>query len=415
MEYNDKKIIYFFSIILLFFNYSVVLNIIFLLIITLISIFTPLKNNLLIFIFLIPFGSLLVIDGVGSIYRVIQLIIIIKYLIMIINRKSELKFTFFQYLIITVLFLYSIFEVFIYHNIIGFTVLINVLIMAMHNELHDRNQLLNNVYTCFLYSVISGIVYGLVHQNFMDRWVEGIGYIKQFNGTYEPNFMALYINIGIIIILTNKYSTLKKIIGLLVLYFGLIITFSLSGMILNLISVISIFFLYSLEKKYLLRNIKYVFIYSLPALFISFFVVNTDLFYPVKRRVLNTISNLIIGNYSKATSSRTDLANLYIHEWNQLSIVSKTFGMAHFSFYNFLKSKTTLSFLQYSHNSYLDMLFTFGVIWTVIIAILIVSNTFIEYIRDKDVTLFTIRVCVLIAAFNLSAFTSKVFYFWFII
>lgn len=116
-------------------------------------------------------------------------------------------------------------------------------------EIQDINEELKNIFIHILTAVMTAVIYGIFRGNFLFEKTGSLE-VYRFSGTYEPNFMGMYINMAIIIILfapkikkAIRYSLLAFLIGML----GM--TLSMSGI--AICTFILIFYIFSQKTDFL--------------------------------------------------------------------------------------------------------------------------------------------------------------------
>lgn len=412
---NNEKRFLLSMILLILYNFNFLLN--FLIVGIIIFLFWEfsIEDDLILYIAFIPWERVIFLPKLGSVFRIFQIIILFKIFYLVCFKNLKIKFKVYQLVIILGCLFYSILEVVLYKQFIGITLVLNLIILSFFNIIKNDN-FIEKIYNNYVLSVIIAIFYGLIHLKFIKSWVSNLGYIYRFSGVYEPNYMAFYINLAIIIVITFGYKNnkKKKIYCLFLLYLGLALTCSMSGILINL----GIMFIYIIFK-YRHCNIKRFIVMTSKILIVSVILVtsiaNIELLKPIKIRIVNTIENVLQGNINEATSDRSDVVEKYFLIFEQETIEEKMFGNANFSSYNYAKKNDISNIVHYSHNTYIDILFTFGLITGIILLLSIFIKMICNWIKNKNITMLLIRICVLTSIFGVSAFTSRVFYFWFFI
>lgn len=194
----------------------------------------------------------------GSLSRLLMVIIFLKLLYLIVKdklkpgKKEIIIFSFIGFQIVFSMLIGT----FSFGDII---IAVNILLFLMFSIVGKKEkELFENTLKKLLIYIVAGvfiaIIYGLLKFNFLYEET-GTLQVYRFSGTYEPNFMGMYINMAIIIILfserLNKYI---KALALVVLVGTLGMTLSVTGVIVACI----IFFMYIMKKGEFLKRTGYI-------------------------------------------------------------------------------------------------------------------------------------------------------------
>ena len=320
----------------------------------------------------------------------------------------------------------------LYVNICFFIILSNYFSWREQNV----NRLYYEVLETILYGVSLSIIYGLLVGNFMTE--PRMGYIvKRFNGTMDPNFLAFYINIAFIILLfqkkkwkLNKKLMLKDIIICFILLLGLLLTKSVTGILINIVSMV--IFTILRYKNIIVGTIKKHKKVSL--IIIIFLTTCTFLFvyYEVKKNYNNVsynengdvvannrIADIILSiktmNIDRLTSHKTNDWKIYWDDIVGSSVLKLLFG--HGMYPTYIYSPYFNKEVE-SHNTYLDLTQCYGVVGFVIIMSYIIykiKNNIFLCQRIDDKTLKYLRIMILVYGIELSIYTGRIFWLTFII
>lgn len=341
-------------------------------------------------------------------HQLVQYAFTVKLMLFLFHDKiKDIKLE--DILILAYLFIYAVFSLVLTHYSGAFWIAINscmiiLIFRARYKEYSDEKK--STLFAVYIFSVLIALLWGIVH---------GIYDNGRFSGVYEPNFMSFYINISIALLFFVNWIRIFKVIILLVLYIALFATESLGGIITN-VTIILILLLLSLKgirhKK--MQTLVFIFFIAITTVLI---VGNLRLierapeFYSVFQRIIDSYNNILIGDYSHATTRRTDLWAYYLSIFQIIPLYNQIFGT--FSLRP-QDSIWTMEALNYSHNSYIDILFGFGIIGLIILSIYNLS-TIKNYIISNDKVILAVKLAVLVQMFSLSGFSSKPFLFWFFI
>lgn len=406
------------------------------------------------FLFFTFNDEILVLDFLkGSISRIIIIIIILKSLIYIFKRKLWPKD---WHIKILVFFGFSVLmglnnfgEIFVL-----LTNIISIVLLSISIKLNNKNEIdkfIEQMCIVIVTSVLCGIIYGLCFGNFL-IYEQDNEIIYRFKGSFEPNFMAMYINLGIMALLTIK-DMFKNWSVYLVLSFminGLLLTLSVTGLGIFFINGIFYFIYNKKEWRVILKGIMCVFIitlifYSTTRLIINEKVSNRNVLQNIEQKIdsqnsigkkskkvlndykedgLNDRSKRIInqaknGKIDDLTSGRTALAKTFMNASFNRPIINILFGN------NPVNKRLYSDFFGrncYSHNSFIDILYNFGVIgfFVVIFAIIkrLKNNIFLNINISKSKyskNLFLFRIMLLINSLALTMYSSRIFLIYFLL
>ncbi|KRF60811.1 hypothetical protein ASG99_07695 [Bacillus sp. Soil768D1] len=404
-----------FAIGLLLISFNNKLDILIISLIVICYFFLNLKNNFYMYIFLMPFDEILVIPMLGSIYRLLQLIIIFKFCYLTLKQRLDIKFNIVDIFLLLFLTGYIFCSIIIYRDINVLGLIINILIVIMLKQSISQNFVyhLTKIFKLFIFSTLIAIFWGLIHQNFIlggDQFIS----MMRFSGTQEPNVMALYINISILFLLYLKWELKKKAPLFILLYIGLFLTVSMSGFMLNSI-IICLFFLLNKNTFVNIKaSIKYFFILLLFILSIIILKDHLSVLDIPLARLQEKINYVLEGNLNSATTGRTELSNRYFNEYKQLDVHQKILGIFTFNNNNIL-TYFKLNKMNVSHNTYIDMLFSFGILGMIVFFGYVFRTICLNIKTEYFKCLLILKIVLIVSGFTLSMFSSRYFYVWMIL
>ena len=470
---EEKKIfLYILFPLLLLYNFNEYVNTGICIYVIVLSVLLNVENLFYLFISLFFFDDILIYEPLGgSITRIVMFFAIIKLTYYLIKHINQLKIKKSDICII-VFFVVSNFIGYIVSgfNLEGITILLNVVCFIFFSIYfrtgYNENDLFEKILKLILISVLMACFYGLLHLNFMKELTSEMT-ILRFNGTYEPNFMCFYINLAFISFLSLKSkfnNKLYDLIGILLITFAGL-TISITGiLILSIILITYIFWnkksikktsLY-LGKLIVIALLIFSFVQITPKLLNNLKIVKEDKIAQneeapkiennqelipqndqeesntsineneedsitvedsgVKGRFTELISFIKRGDLDKLTSGRLPLAKEFISKSFNRPIMQVFFGNGPTTkelFTNFFFKK------NYSHNSYLDLLYNFGLIGVVVIItyISIKSNQFLtnyNVLKEYNKWLKLIKIVILIYGLSLSLYTKRMVLLFFI-
>lgn len=443
-------------------------------------------NMLFIYLFLSFFDEVLQLDCLGgSISRIIMVAIGIRLSINVLKNKlkpdrNEIG--------IGLFFLVSfIVGIITYRNIntevliILFNIFIFIL-FSMNIKLKTKEEVekfIEKLLFTIVIAVLNSVIYGLISNSFMQE-LDGENIIYRFKGTYEPNFMSMFINLGIIstLALKNKKSD-KKIPYLLssILIIANILTVSMTGLLAMCVVLFSHIVINRKNFKEELKDIAIIAVITISLFSIiqvsqnlikNYYQSLTDpneesviikenaepepseiqkqeikieneTLIVQEQEVIKDFSNenknsessnlikrldflkeiLIKGDLGRFTSGRIPLMVTFMNASFNRPIGNILFG-------NDAATKKVFSDYfytdKYSHNSYMDVLYNFGIIGFVIVIIYIFKKVHNNiYLKNSLVdnkyrgTIKLIRIMLLIYAFALSLYTKRMFLIFFLL
>lgn len=416
------------------------------------------ENLLYIYLFLSFFDEVLILDIIkGSVSRIIMVLIFIKLLINIIKNKilpNKIQLSLILFFLIA--FVIELFNN--TFNIEAVSVLANIYIfilfsMAIKLSKDEKDKFIEKLFFTIVFAIIESIAYGFINNNFL---VNVVDYEKQtkiyrFNGTYEPNFMCMYINLGILSLLAikNKFNKYIFYIFMAVMINFAILTASITG-IATLIVSIFIYIIINFKRKSLNYINAVIIIIFLIILFLGLkFVINemnsttnsqinTEINTSdnkevevdkqelennisdnsLAKRITKIINQVKEGKLDDVTSGRIPLAKTFVKSSFNRPILNILFGngITNKKLYNDFFRRNC-----YSHNSYLDFLYNFGIIGFILGTAYMIYKTFKNVFLNfsmKDTkyasNIRIIRIMLLIYALSLTLYTKRMFLIFFL-
>ncbi|MBR4162352.1 MAG: hypothetical protein IKR11_02450 [Solobacterium sp.] len=262
------------------------------------------------------------------------------------------------------------------------------------------------------------VLYGFLHNNYLNE-NRGDRFILRFNGAYEPNYTALFCNLGIL----ASFSYRKKMgyfwsaYLILINLIGLLLTRSTTGLG---VFVILLFIITIRNINYIKRNLKiflkgqdrfntlinaFIFVLILLELAAIVFIFEYKTGF-ISGKLLMIIERVRSGNISSASSGRLPIIRAFLKSLNEENILIKLFGNAPQSLKVYSKY---FADYKYAHNTYIDLIYSFGYIGGSVIFLLSVFKTVKGYFLNKkfkrkerkEFLLFS-RLIIFISGFMLS-------------
>jgi len=354
-----------------------------------------------------------------------MLVIIIKN--KIIPNKYQIglmSFFLISFFIGIILVGFNINALFILFNIVVFVCFSMIL---KPKDTDEVNSFIDRLCITIIVAVSNSILYGAMNHKFLTE-ASGENIIQRFQGTYEPNFMSMYINLAILSVLTIKDRFPKKILAyLLILVFvcAIVATASVTGIIV-LVSSVILYFIFQ-EKNWKEKVIDLLLIIGLiTVVFLGIKLVKTiepeekEQFDSGLETRVDHLNDLVEnGEFDQLTSGRIPLFKTFLSKSFDRPAISILFGN------DATTKKIYCNFFgreRYSHNSYIDCLYNFGIIGFLLIIGFIGHRTIKNIYLNCDITeskyaknIKIIRIMLLIYALALSLYTKRMFLVFFLL
>ncbi len=422
---KDWNFIVILSITVLLFGYNDYINILLLAVMIVVISKLNVEKLLLSYIYLYFFEEVLCLNNLyGLTIIIIYPIIAIKLIYNIIKNKYNI------YDKETIIFIFFAFitAISLITNTISKATLIidmNVTILLMFSTIirnsyskDEIRKLLEKIFLVIIFATINSILYGLIHNGFMYEERDQKITIR-FTGTYEPNYTAVYLNIAIvsIIYLWNKFKPKISALILAIFIIALIFTKSTTGLIcfiiiLMLLALKNLTYIKQKAKEILKgKNKKVIISIFIIALLILMII---EMHYRIFTDKLLIVFNKIrSGDLNAATSGRLLIAQSFIEDMEKEGIVNKIFGNGPQSlkvYSNYFHE------FKYAHNIYVDLIYSFGIIGSIIVITYIFIKTKksvflgmeITDKKYKDLLLFS-KLVLLISGLTLSLHCEIIF------
>ena len=253
-------------------------------------------------------------------------------------------------------------------------IFMNVLIILMFSitlkQEYSAQEIFETMVKTLLISTTLIIVYGFARFRFYNEARDGIR-IPRFMGTYEPNYTAVYMNMGILSALHLKKELGKPLANALLLihFAALVLTQSTTG-------IVTLFVVLFFEiLRYFIRLFR-TFHASLmnkgeqerritTALYGSLFLILIVSAFGglyaagLMNKIIGVVGKIFSGNFDSATSGRIPIMRSFLRNFFYKGNINVFFGNGPqaFKIYTGYFKK-----FMYSHNTYVDLLYSFGLI-----------------------------------------------------
>lgn len=368
----------------------------------------------------------------GTLMRILLAVAMFKLILEILKKKPKINKT------NIVIFLFMIFfyvtSIVRYNSILDTTavffkimlILLFKIVLGEYSE-ERKDEFVRKILDTIIMGVLMSVVYGFITNNYYNE--ERNEFItRRFNGTKDPNFLAFYINLAMAVLLVKPKEELiskKNIIIMSVLIIALALTKSVTGIIINIISIIFIILIKNKEKIrcYIKKNkLKTIFsitiliciigviLYGIIAKNSSKTHINENGTEIGDNRVAEIIIALKNKDIDRATSRKTLMWKIYVTDFiENTNIYEKLFGRGIniVTLYNDYFSQETSA-----HCTYIDIINSYGIVGGMIIYAYIfikTKNNIILERKSKVKEIKMLRILMLIYAVELSIYTHKLF------
>ena len=376
----------------------------------------------------------------GSINRLVTIIGILRIIYCFFKDKVKIKKI---YLLITIfLSFFLVYSLYINRGYFKENILLysNIMIFVLYGnylssyKFYKKKRVVNELLETIVCGVFGSILYGFIFWNF--DLEQRAGFTNwRFNGTNDPNFLAYYINLAIIIQMFRKKIIEKKdkimnIVINVLLVVGLILTKSITGIFINIISFIALLLIKNKEvvKNYICANKRKVIL----ACTLLVVLIGLGTFIVIKKNInevytdnsgkivaKNRIADIILsvkqGDVDRLTSQKTRDWRLFLDDYYNSDFTVLLFGksMQPINLYSPYWGREVAS-----HSTYIDFLCCFGmlgmafILWYLLYKIkysLIMSSCI-----SNDAYKF-IRIILLVYGLELGIYTNRIFLLMFIL
>ncbi len=316
---------------------------------------TSFKTNLLLYIVMMPWETQLL-TPLGTFFRTAMVIIFLKWLYLVAIQKRSLAVHFqhrFEIAIFIMLGVYALLAIGYFQNLTTLYIIFSIIIFLLFRSNNPDYENLAKYYILF---TVFGVIWGLWNNNFMFSEVDG-ELANRFSGTYEPNFMSIYINLAIVFCLYNwrKFNKIFLVTALAVLYSGLLLTMSTTGTFVN-VAMLGMSFCYYIYQQptfstKLIKSVVTVLVLVM-TLGIAYQIPTV---YLLTKRIELKVEAFMSGDTSEATTGRSDITEEYSVNRDQENTRVKVFGSAH------PEPRLYYDQRKDTHNSYFDLEITYGI------------------------------------------------------
>lgn len=370
----------------------------------------PLKPAFLMFVFYLPWEYVTNFSfGLTSIL-LMQILMVFKIFIQgeglfrsknLLQRKSlNLQIVLLVYIAIMALV-----SVALYQNFTGIGYIFKVLITFYLISLLYDEQLVSNAVQSILHvlmiSSLVATVYGFFHETGVERWLAEMGgYVTQFYGTLGTTRMALFFLVGMAYFLYYANNIIVRYAGLVLFTILILMTVSLTAIILYV--VVILIYMFSLGK--LRKTLLYLLL--VVALAGATFPIWSSSSYvqPIMYRMTYSMDSYEQGDVNAAVSGREYLMDNYSNALKKGNPATVFLGNAR-------SAMSVTGINTNTHNTYIDILFWFGILGLVLLVIYQIKRFRIIWKQSYFFPLLTIKAIFLLGAAAVSIMSATYFVF----
>lgn len=290
--------------------------------------------------------------------------------------------------------------------------------------IHRRNGLATIVKRVLVFMCISGAIYGVLFMNVAgvnDIQATLIQYGSRYSGTTsDPNYMAFFYCIAMVFALFDKgiHAMLKRAI-VIALAIAIILTASLTALI-TVVCALIMYIVAAQEVKIKVKIVNVMLILAISGLFIVF-IMNQSIDIPLlnllRSRILERMEFLINGDTYMMTSGRTEYSRQYIDYLFSQNLVRVIFGG--YQYNSMALVGEAIDEIRFaSHNTYVDVLMTTGIIGFAVFMYIILRNIICPFKRwlitrdSNELGNIAYEIVVVIFIAGLSVFPSTSYMFF---
>ena len=372
-------------------------------------IIAPLGASFLMFVFYLLWEYETTFSFGVTVVLIMQLLMVAKILMMgklqikCINRVQNRTNTLQTILLIYVLVM-GVASLALTGNMTGigmaFKAIITFYVISYLKDDESYIKVLKAIFHALFFSTIIATIYGFFHDTALERWVSGLGEVSQLYGTLGTTSMGFFYIISMAYFLYFVESKIIRYAGIAVFSLLTFMTVSLTAVALYLV-VIALYF-FSLGK--IRKTITY-FVIGIFALFITFPIWSRlDVVEPILLRATFATEAYEQGDANLALSGREDLGTSYMKKFENSNTFAKLFGNAD-------EAVSVVGAEKVAHNTYIDILFYFGIFGLVLFALYHFRRFTLIVKKPYFYPLLTMKAVLLLGAFTVSIMSATYFFF----
>lgn len=326
----------------------------------------------------------------------------VVYLVKVLIARLALKFSLLEFFVLLYLVGIGLFGFLNTGSTTGISFVIYFLIACQVRHLYFKSAdtrcvFLRTMLFSITISVCIATIYGFANGTSHLRHIAGLGYSNQMSGTLGTTRFAMYLCLALLYPLYCVENRKWKFALAGLLSTGVIATISLSSF-----AVLGIVWAYYFVAKG--GKIKTLLLISLGAVVLEMGgtllwnrISTIPLFRPLAMRVEFSLDKWKVGDLDSATSGRSILLDSYLGEYANADLSTQLFG----------KYSVKMEGMNFSHNSYIDMLNCLGLSGLVLILALQLKRIRDNLRYPERDLLLSMKIIVLLTAATVSIFSAQ--------
>lgn len=380
----------------------------------------PVRTSLIMYVFFILWEDVAVFSFGPTLGFMFRIILFIKIAFLGLSNRKDFFFSFWDFIFMLGVGVYGVLNLFYgMGNLSGIGLAFNVFIALYAFNIYSyKNQtsgFWEAVFFTLMLSTFFASVYGYFNETAVDRWISGMGYVKQLTGTVGTARIGMYLCASLIYPVFYVEKSSIKIILCIIFSLGALLTFSVTTLI-----CLTGFWITVIIFKSRVNLIKFIQMIVLTVVCISVGIFLWDKIQdisfvkPTVLRLEKIISALQTGDTTTATSFRAYLAEVYLNDFAQYPLFNKTFGSFYINRFSVISSYD-VSIENYAHNSYIDILLYTGILGLLafLIRIPLTLSSLVKSTEFLPVVL--LKLIFLTTGMSVSMLGNSFWFFWIIL
>ncbi|NMB44252.1 MAG: hypothetical protein GX995_09010 [Clostridiales bacterium] len=411
---REKAYLSFFILLFFVLIFDIVPRDIILTMITIVFTISSLKSSSIMYMFFSLWENVAVSTFGLTLNVALKIVLCIKILANLMKVKPNISLKYLDVLVLLVVGYYGIMNVIVgtgdFSGIeIGCNVLIAIYLFNIYKDKKEYLMFWKKIFLILMLSTLLSVLYGIINNTSLNRWISGMGYIPQIYGTIGTARIGMFLCASLIYPVFYSTNRLIKIM-LSILLSGLaLMTLSITTTI-CLLLFWTVVLAFKEKKGHIGLRVPVAIIFILiTIILLGPKIKEISLVKPIIIRIENIIKAFKAGDMHVATSSRFTLLNKYISDFKELPVINKVFG-------SFYVNRVTFSPTgQYAHNSYVDILLYSGIIGLVSFILVLVKKIRFHRNKSEFLPIMLLKLIFLITGLSVSMLTSTFWFLWLIL
>ena len=280
-----------------------------------------------------------------------------------------------------------------------FKVLISFYAISYFYSAKSFDNLIRAILQVLMFSALIATIYGFYHDTAISRLISGMwDTVSQLYGTLGTTRMAFFYLTSVAYLLYYAENLLVRTVGILLFTLLTLMTISLTAIGLYVI----IIGIYMFSKGTMMKMLKWGCAFVFVVVLIFPIWSKFDVVQPIIYRMEFSATAYEEGDINTATSGRGDIQKSYMKNLNESNPINILVGNA----------RTAMSVTDAdmnTHNSYLDIIFYFGILGLILLIIYQGKKLLLLRGQPYFYPLLTLKAILLIGASTVSVMTSAYF------